>query len=85
VSLQTRVAVLEAALHERELDLCSRFLADRYRVPVAEVRQEIQELLARRQAEGRVLSPAEIKQAKELRQEMEQWESSRDRPQQAAF
>jgi hypothetical protein len=85
VTLKTRLIALEAAHDEAEIDRYASFLAARYQVSVIETRQAIKELLARRQAEGRVLSPEEIKQAGELRQEMAEWEASRDRPQQAAF
>ena len=77
MSLKTRLAILEAANYERELDQCSRFLAERYRRPVAEVRQELEAILARRQAEGGPLSPEELQRAEAVRQEMDTWEGSR--------
>jgi hypothetical protein len=78
MSMKTRLAVLEAANYERELDLYSRFLAERHCVSAVQARQEIKEILARRQAEGRELSPEELRGAEELRQEVEQWGRSRD-------
>jgi hypothetical protein len=78
VSLKTRLAVLEAQCYERELDRCARFLAERYHEPTSEVRREIEEILARRQAEGGPpLSPEELQQAKELRTEIDGWEANR--------
>ena len=78
MSLKTRLAVLEAAHNERELDRCARYLAECYRQPYTEVRQEIEAIVARRQAEGSPsLSPAEQLELEEMRREMQQWENSR--------
>ena len=76
MTLKSRVATLEAALYERELDRCARFLAERYHEPVAEVRREIEAILARRQAGGEPLSPEELQQAEEVRQEIDAWENN---------
>jgi hypothetical protein len=75
MTLKSRVATLEQTFYERELDRCARYLAERYRCPVGEVRREIEEILARRQAGGGPsLSPEELQQAEELR---DVWEANR--------
>jgi hypothetical protein len=78
MTLKTRLATLEAAQYERELDRHARFLAERYHLAVAEVRREIEAILARRQAEGGPpLSAEELKRAEELRHEIDEWEANR--------
>ena len=85
MSLKTRLAVLEAAFHARELDRYSRFFSERYHQPYTEVWQEIEATVARRKAEGDPpLSPEQLQELQELRQEMDEWEARRERPQQAA-
>jgi hypothetical protein len=78
MSMKTRLAALEAAQYERELDRNSRFLAERYHQPVAEVRQEIEAIIARREAGGGPpLFQEELQQVEELRQEVDAWEANR--------
>jgi hypothetical protein len=77
MTLKGRIAMLEAAQSARELDCYARFLAERYHQPVADVRQELEAILARHQAGERpALSPKELQQAEELRQEVQAWETS---------
>jgi hypothetical protein len=78
MSMKTRLGALEAEYHERELDRCARFLAERHGLPVTEIRQEIKAVIARRQAGGNPpLSPEELQQAEELRQQVDTWEGNR--------
>jgi hypothetical protein len=77
MSMKTRLAALEVANYERELDRCARFLAERYHEPVVKVRQEIEAILARRQARGEPLSSEELQQVERVRQEMDAWEANR--------
>jgi hypothetical protein len=77
MTLKSRIATLEVAQYEQELDRCVRYLAEKYRRPAAEVREELEAIARRREAEGGPLSPDELKQAEEVRQEMDAWEANR--------
>jgi hypothetical protein len=87
MSLKTRLAFLEAVNYEQELDRYARFLVEHHHGgSVADVRQQIKELVTRRKAEGTVLSPEELKQAEDLGRQVDAWEerNGRDRSQQAS-
>jgi hypothetical protein len=83
VTLKTRLVALEQAQAEAELDRYARFLAEHYRVSVADARDELKGIVARRKAEGDPpLSPEELKEVEALRREMAEWEerTGRARP-----
>jgi hypothetical protein len=75
VRLKTRLDAVEAALAEAELDRCSRYLAARYRTPVAEVRRQIEARALELRAQGvRLDTPEHRRQIEKVHREIDEWE-----------